>query len=151
MGVPEVGGGLSADRNRFVLFVISFKYLLDLRSLQQGHAGGQLSVAMIWMRRKRSFKSTKKQQPMDWRWDWAEQIKQCVRLHNLHHICKWKRLKSVILQKQTDEHEHFWHLNELLLENCHHQRTGPVINAFVGKITFNARKIKWHKCHFISV
>lgn len=47
MGVPEVGGGLSADRNRFVLFVISFKDLLDLRSLQQGHAGGQLSVAMI--------------------------------------------------------------------------------------------------------
>lgn len=45
--VPEVGGGLSADGDSFVLLIVSFKDLLDLRSLQQGHTGGQLSVAVI--------------------------------------------------------------------------------------------------------
>lgn len=46
-GVPEVGGGLSADGDSFVLFIVSLKDLLDLRSLQQGHTSSELSVAMI--------------------------------------------------------------------------------------------------------
>lgn len=47
MSVPEVGGGLGADGDGFVLFIISLKNLLNLRGLQQGHTGGKLSVAMI--------------------------------------------------------------------------------------------------------
>lgn len=47
VGVPEVGGGLGADGDSFVLFIISLKDLLDLRGLQQGHTSSKLSVAMI--------------------------------------------------------------------------------------------------------
>lgn len=49
--IPEVGGGLSADGDSFVLLIVAFKDLLDLWSLQQGHTGGQLSVAVVWMTR----------------------------------------------------------------------------------------------------
>lgn len=47
MCVPEVGGGLGADGDGFVLFIISLKNLFDFRGLQQGDTGGELSVAMI--------------------------------------------------------------------------------------------------------
>lgn len=47
--VPEVCGGLGADGDSFVLFIISLKDLLDLRSLQQSHTSSKLCVAMIWM------------------------------------------------------------------------------------------------------
>lgn len=46
--VPEVGRWLGADRDSFVLFIISLKNLLNLRGLQQGHTGSKLSVAMIY-------------------------------------------------------------------------------------------------------
>lgn len=45
--VPEVCGGLGADGDSFVLFIISLKDLLDLRSLQQSHTSSKLCVAMI--------------------------------------------------------------------------------------------------------
>lgn len=45
--VPEVGGGLGADGDSFVLFIVSLKDLLDLGGLQQGHTSSKLSVAMI--------------------------------------------------------------------------------------------------------
>lgn len=45
--VPEVGRWFSADGDSFVLLIISFEDLLDLRSLQQCHTGGELSVTVI--------------------------------------------------------------------------------------------------------
>lgn len=57
-GVPEVGGGLSADGDSFVLLIVSFQDLLHLGSLQQGHTGGQLSVAVIWRTETDRIKST---------------------------------------------------------------------------------------------
>lgn len=45
--VPEVGWWLGGDGDSFVLLIISFQDLLNLRRLQQGHTGGELSVAVI--------------------------------------------------------------------------------------------------------
>lgn len=95
--VPEVGGGLGADGDGFVLFIISLKNLLNLRGLQQGHTGSKLSVAMIWTQ-------TKKRAQIQSNWQRNKDKTQNMRIQ----IHKWGQSQSLLRSNCSVSTELYW-------------------------------------------